>query len=550
VRLTHSLCNPALPPPPHITVADRQNIPYIDSRPPCHDGERVASTQAPAARVQSFSCANASQLCRADLFVDQLSVAPTSRLCAACASGPSTCLAFHTSHSALYNQLCKRSNSRRALDLHGHQSREPSRQVSSRDRACGKRADLLGSPTNTRVPPIAPEHQRYPHSATLPQPSLAPFSPALTSGPSRSLQDTAPSSQPPLASLRQDSAVSHRIDSVKEPESCLPSSVFAFSYFHPANGRQSNTSRPVAHPTGPSSPHSPASDSRSVQSPSEAGSQSLKHTHSQAVCSGPHISADSARSPEHVGGPPVTPSAESGSKNPLSSPVSDQTNGTVGNNRPQRYNVRFNPVYTSENMPPNQRPRHDPAPLAPVTTETSEPRTPAQEQTVRPSVEPAIIVPVPQSTQDQQQQQQRGNTGPQVERCPGCQEPWRRPLPAETMYRMSSPAQGFSDQVKMTEDFITRLTNHTKMADEAYENWRRKHRWCGTETASSPPATEIRAESRSKSVEESFRTEAATQTSSVNKRKSDVPHDTSKHRKVTFDTPSNGAQHIRPAAPA
>jgi hypothetical protein len=544
------LCNPALPPPPHITVADRQNIPYIDSRPPCHDGERVASTQAPAARAQPFSRANASQLCRADLFVDRLSVAPTSRFCAAGTSGPPTCLAFHTSLCALCDRLCKPSSSRRALDLHGHQSREPSRQVSSRDRAYGKRTDLLGSPTNTRVPPIAPEHQRYPHSAALPQPSLAPFSPALTSGPSRSLQDTAPSSQPPLTSLRQDSAVAHRIDNVKELESCLPSSVFAFSYFHPANSRQSNTSRPVAHPTGPSPPHSPASEARSNQTPPEAGPQSLKHTHSQAVSPGPHISAESARSPEHVGGPSVASSAESGSKSTLSSPVSDQTNGTTGNNRHQRYNVRFNPVYTSENMPPNQRPRHDPPPVPPVATETNEPRTPAQEQTVRPSVEPAIVVAVSQSIQDQPQQQQRGNTGPQVERCPGCQEPWRRPLPAENMYRMSSPAQGFSDQVKMTEDFITRLTNHTKMADEAYENWRRKHRWCGTETASSPPATEIRLESRSKSVEEPSRTDAPTPTSSVNKRKSDVPHDTSKHRKVTFDTPSNGAQHIRPAAPA
>jgi hypothetical protein len=540
------LCNPALPPLPHITAADRQDFPYIDSSPSCHDGERVAYTQAPAARAQPFSRADAALLCRIDLVLVVLSVAPASRLCAACASGPPACLAFHTSLCPL--GLCKRSSSRRALDLHGHQPREPSRQVSSRDRACGKRADLLGSPTNTRVPPIAPEHQRYPHA--VPQTTLAPFSLALTSGPSRSLQDSAPSSQPPLPSLRQDSAVAHRIDSVKEAASSLPSSVLAFSYFHPAtlSARQSNhTSRPIAHPTGPSSPRSPASEPRSNQAPLETGPQSLKRTHSQSLSSGPHVSAESARSPEHVGG-----FYESGSKHTLSSPISDQTNGSLGNNRHQRYNVRFNPVYTSENMPPNQRPRSDLLPTLPITTETNQPQTPAPEQTVRPSVEPAVTVPV-QSPHEQPQPQPRGDNGPKQERCAGCSEVWRRPLPGQPIYRVSSPARDMRDQVQMQENFITRLTNHTKMAEEAYANWLRKHRWCSTEnapSAPSPPATEVPAKSRSRSVEEPPRTDAHSQTSSVNKRKSDVPHDASKYRKVTFDTPSNGTPHIHPAAPA
>jgi hypothetical protein len=404
----------------------------------------------------------------------------------------------------------------------------------------------LGSPTNTRVPPIAPEHQRHLLAVSLPQPSLAPFSPDLASGSSRSLQDAAPSWQLPLASLRQDSAVSHRSDNVKEAEPCMPSSVRAFSYFHPPTsvGRQSNTSRPIAHPTGPSSPRSPASESRYSQARAEAGPQSLKRTHSQSLPASHHISAESARSPEHVGAPPANSSTEPAPKNPLSSPISDQPNGS---NRHQRYNVRFNTVYTSENMPPNQRPRHDPSPVAPVPTETNEPQTPLQEQTVRPSVEPSIIVPLAQSTQDHPQPQQRDNTGPQVERCPGCLEPWSRPLPIKDTYRMSSPAQNMTDQVKMQEDFITRLTNHAKMADEAYDQWRRKHRWC-LETVPSP--SEAPAKSRSKSVEDPSRTDAPTQTSSLNKRKSDVPHDASKYRKVTFDTPTNGTQHIRPAAPA
>jgi hypothetical protein len=399
------------------------------------------------------------------------------------------------------------------------------------------------------VPPVAPEQQRYTHSA--PQSSVAPFSPALTSGPSQSLQDTAPL-QTSIASLRQDSAVAqYRVDNVKEAETTLPSSVFAFSYFHPAANscRQSNTSRPISHPAGPSSPHSPASEPRSNQAPPETGPHSLGRGHSQSLSSGTHVSVESARSPEHVAGPSAAANTDAGSKSTLLSPTLDQANGS---NRHQRYNVRFNTVYTSENMPPNQKPRHDPPPTAPLTTEPNESQTPAQEPTVRLSVEPAtpsITPAVLQPTEDQPQSQQRSNA-PQLERCSGCKEAWKRPLPGEEQYRLSSPAQNRGDQVALTQDLITRLQNHAKMADEAYTSWQRKHRWC-TETAPSPSATEVPVDSRSKSEEEPLRTDASTYTPSTNKRKSEVPHDPSKYRKVvSFDTQSNATPHIRPTAPA
>ncbi|KAF1838653.1 hypothetical protein BDW02DRAFT_488543 [Decorospora gaudefroyi] len=402
------------------------------------------------------------------------------------------------------------------------------------------------SPTNTRAPPPASEHQRYLYS--LPHASVAPFSPPLTSGPCQSVPDAAPL-QTAVASLRQDSA--HRIDTIKEVEPTLPSSVRPASYLHSVanHGRQSNTSRPISHPGGPSSPHSPASEPRSNQAPPEAGAHGQKRGHSQVLSSGAHIHTESTRSPDLVAGSPATANTDIGPKiTPILPPILDQTNGS---NRHQRYNVRFNTVSTLENMSPTQKPRNDPPPSAPVTVEPHEPQTRSQEQTVRPSVEPPTpsAVPGSQPIDDSLQFQLRSNV-PQLERCRGCKEPWKRPLPGEQQYRLSSPAQNKSDQAALTQDLIESLKNHAKYADDAYAAWQKRHRWCG-EAAPSPPATDNPSDSLSQSAEEPACNEPPACTSSTNKRKSEVPHDPSKYRKVvSFETQSNTTPHMRPTAPA
>ena len=404
---------------------------------------------------------------------------------------------------------------------------------------------MFASPTNTRVPPAAQDHQTFAHAHSLSQTTVvAPFTPPLSSGPTQSLHDTT-SSQPPFATARQDSAFSHmRHDSSKETEPTLPSSVFAFSYFHPAvgNRRQSNTSRTISHPPGPSSPHSPPAESRSNQQAPETGAPSLKRAAtSQSASSAILAQPETATSPDQPRGP------DTGSRNPLPSPTTDHVNAS---GRHQRYNVRFNTVYTSENMPPNQKSRHDPVPTAPMAAEASEEQSVISEQTITPSVEPATSPAnsAPPSIDDQNNPDQQNE--PKLERCKGCNEPWRRPLPGEEQYRLSSPAQNMGEQIKLTEDLIKRLENHTKFADEAYAAWQRRHRWC----LNSPPSTDGNppADPRSKSTEEASPTATPAYPVSA-KRKSEIPHEaSSKIRKiVSFDPPSNNpTQPVRPTAPA
>lgn len=420
---------------------------------------------------------------------------------------------------------------------------------------CRTFAYPLSSPTNTRIPPVATQHhQRYSHSLPHTTAAAAPYSPPLSSAPPQPqpqpLHDTA-QSQPSIVNARQDSAVAqHPFDHQKDSEPSLPSSVFAFSYFHPpvGNRRQSTSSRPVCHPPGPSSPHSPPGESRPNQSqppppppPAESG---LRNVHSSA----PPPAAEPARSPQQARGSLATANTDTAFRNPLPSPTLDQTNGS---GRHSRYNVRFNTVYTSENMPPSQKPRNDPPPAVPPAAEPSEEQTATSDQSVTPSVEPvtpSAMVPV-QSPEEQPQPQQQKD--PQLERCPGCQEPWRRPLPGEDQFRLSSPAQNMGEQLALTQDFIKRLENHAKFADEAYLTWKRKHRWCVPQT-NSPSATEApAADTRSKSEEGHSPTEATPALTVSAKRKSEVPHEASKHRKFTnFESQSNATPPVRPTAPA
>jgi hypothetical protein len=183
-----------------------------------------------------------------------------------------------------------------------------------------------------------------------------------------------------------------------------------------------------------------------------------------------------------------------------------------------------------------------------VAVETAE-EQPSPEHTVTPSVEQAILAinSAPPPPEDAAQLQQQ-NT-PQVERCKNCGVRWQRPLPGENQFRLSSPAQNIHEQTKLTQDYIKRLENHTKYADEAYTSWVRQHQMCPA-VVTSPPDTEAPHKSRSRSVENDSPPNVPAQPVSA-KRKSEIPHEASKYRKVaTFDPPSNPTPPVRPTAPA
>jgi hypothetical protein len=402
--------------------------------------------------------------------------------------------------------------------------------------ACGKRADLLSSPTNTKVATTPPEHHRHLQSSS--QSTVAPFNPVLTCA------TTAPS-QPPIGGPRQDSAISHhRFEGFKDPKSIAPSE-FSFSYSHPAtnNSRPPNDPRTILHPPGPSSPHSPPSEPRSNQASQHSAPYSLGRRPSGSVSSVIHHPADPARSPEN--------SIDLAPRNIVSSPNQDSANTTAS--RQQRYNVRFNTVYTSENMPPSQKARQEPPPAAHVPVETSEPQSPPGEQTVTPSVEP-VTTPIPQAAEEQSQHPpQQRSTDPPLQRCQGCGEAWRRPLP--DLDRHASPAENMSEQFMLTQDLVTRLRSHTKKVEEAYSKWVWTHTRCPIpqETPLSPADTEILGDSYTTSTEDGTGTDVMTRKASA-KRKSDIPPEDgqrdAKSRKVTFDTPSIAPPRTRPSAPA
>jgi hypothetical protein len=112
---------------------------------------------------------------------------------------------------------------------------------------------------------------------------------------------------------------------------------------------------------------------------------------------------------------------------PSSSPERFFTQQNNFGTRQQRYNIRFAANYVSENMPFSLKPRQG-SPSPPLFEEREQPSSPQLPTSSE------VDTPALSSTLDDQSQptnipQDRFDREPSVERCVGCNEAWRRPLP-------------------------------------------------------------------------------------------------------------------------
>ncbi|KAJ4370431.1 hypothetical protein N0V83_004949 [Neocucurbitaria cava] len=407
------------------------------------------------------------------------------------------------------------------------------------------------SPTDVRDPVAAPEPPQYLQREL--HPAGPSFAPALTSQGCQGVQDAA-SSQSPIHSQRQDSAISQQqMEAFKDAQSTATSSDLTFpcSRQSPNVSQQSTSPRPSSHPTTPS-PRLPAADPRSTQALSQPPAASSTKGHINPLLSANYIFMEHAKSHDQIAGLPTSASLDSRTKVLGPSPL-DQSNITT--TRQQRYNVRFIANYTSENMPPSQKPRHDPPPAAPVASENGEPEPMAREQTITPSIEPSPQSTAPNNQLPEEQPQTQRRRDPSVERCPGCNEPWKRPLPNADSYRQSSPAENSNELGRMSMNLIAQLQAHQKKADAMYDRWKWKHSHCVPQddydvSPPSPAITEPQDDSQSAGGESVLRDSKTPQTPS-NKRKSEASQDgDQKLRKVTFENQSTAAPPIRSSASA
>ncbi|KAF1929877.1 uncharacterized protein M421DRAFT_131458 [Didymella exigua CBS 183.55] len=216
--------------------------------------------------------------------------------------------------------------------------------------------------------------------------------------------------------------------------------------------------------------------------------------------------------------------------------------------RQQRYNVRFAANYTSENMPPSQKSRNEPPtpPSAPaVVAEPEQPGsspvpgptteelpTPASHGSTR-HVEPLPTRPSRESTRE------RGDREPSVERCAGCNEAWRRPIPDMDSDQIA-PAQDNTEYIRLAGNLIDRLRNERKKADAAYDEWKWRHSRCYCQPS---PYSIGSVDDSSKPTAASPQADGATNghSATTNKRKSEVPHEppsASKQRRLSNPSPA------------
>jgi hypothetical protein len=88
----------------------------------------------------------------------------------------------------------------------------------------------------------------------------------------------------------------------------------------------------------------------------------------------------------------------------------------------------------------------------------------------------------PLSTLDAQPQptkipQGRSDREPSIERCVGCNEAWRRPIPDMDQGPLAS-AENNADYMRLASTMIDRLRDQRKKADAAYEEWKWRHSHC------------------------------------------------------------------------
>ncbi|KAJ4399371.1 hypothetical protein N0V91_009463 [Didymella pomorum] len=391
-------------------------------------------------------------------------------------------------------------------------------------------------------PPVSPTEQRPPTESVrvYQQPVLRRQHPPKADP---AHQQTALSSgvQGPSHSTvqaRQDSAIDqHRFETGNDAQ--LSKSNISYSHQSPKDDTRHIS--PRLNPYQPASSCAPsAAPHQGETHSSQAGAHLPARQHSKSLSSGAPYSAASPRSHEHSAERTVPVDIRNGSESrtnitgPSSLPEQFFTQQNNFGTRQQRYNVRFAANYTSENMPPSQKPRNEPPtpPTAPaVVAEPEQPRSspnpvPAPEEPPTPASNGSSRLIEPQAPRPTKESRDRGDREPSVERCVGCNEAWRRPIPDMDNDQIA-PAQDNAEYMRLAGNLIDRLRNERKKADAAYEDWKWRHSHCYRQPS---PHSTTSADDGAKASAPPPQTDGATNgntptTSTSNKRKSEIPHE-------------------------
>jgi hypothetical protein len=362
-----------------------------------------------------------------------------------------------------------------------------------------------------------------------------------------------------VTQARQDSAIDqHRFDMANDAQ--LSKSNGSHSHQSPKDSQRQPSPRLNFNRSTPSTPaFAPVIALHQADTPpSQAGAHCPVRQHSKSLSSG--VPTPTATSSSHEHGADRTSPVDikngadirGNSFEPSSLPEQLYGHHNSSSNRQQRYNVRFAANYTSENMPPSQKARNDlPSPTAapviaagPEQQRSSPAPVATTEETPAPIVDGAIHYAetqprTPRDTRD------RGDREPSVERCVGCNEAWRRPIP-DLDSRHISPAETNEEFRQIASNMIERLRDQRKKADAAYDEWRWHHSHCTRSDEShyqptSPSTTEPVDDAPKRANAVARPEEPMTRGTLSNKRKSEALHDSSpqslsKQRKVAFDT--------------
>lgn len=394
------------------------------------------------------------------------------------------------------------------------------------------------SPTNTTISPCVPPHQPHHHHQSVP--STATTSWPQAAGPAQA------QSQSPISSGRQDSFFP-RFDIVKDIQLITTS-----PHPHPtSNGSQVAISpRPNSSPTsttlpdsGPNQPHAKQGTSNSK---GQAQTQTSRRTNCRPVSSNSSYPIASSKTVEHTSAlAPLQPASKS-MQEPVTLEPSNRTQ-----TRQQRYSVRFAPNYsatnyTAANMASANKPRPSP-PVMPVSpaspVETVESPKPLEQPSTGP-IEQSLVTRndirnMTEPVQDQPQQQGRS---PSVERCIGCHEAWKRPLP-ELQKSTGMPITKTNNDLAISNiSIIDQLRAHGRNVEIMHDKWRERHYHCVPRESLEPPLKPDTEDARSTASNTTSREGKPAQIVPGKRRLEPSPEDeqpnnnnNNKSRKITFE---------------
>lgn len=348
---------------------------------------------------------------------------------------------------------------------------------------------------------------------------------------------------------RQDSAIDqHRFDTANDAQ--LSKINLSHSHQSPKDDQFQPSPTLTSHQPAPPASTSASAPHQDDTFPRQVGTHPPTRQHSKSISSGASYFVPSPRPHDHsteraslvdarnaidsrpnITGPASLPEHSYGHQN---------SHGT----RQQRYNVRFAANYTSENMPPSQKSRNDPPTPTAVPAVVAEPEQPTSSPAPVTTTEelPAPTAngnsrPAESQTRTTRDSRDRGEREPSVERCLGCNEAWRRPIPDMDSNKLS-PAENNADYMRLASNMIERLRDQRKKADAAYDDWKWRHSHCYRPTS---PYSTGSVDDVSRRTEAISHREPSSNGNTTSKRKSEVahePHSASKQRRVTSTSPA------------